>query len=134
MGNRSRPVGTGSFPLPHSGKNVSLPGAPSPSLLAQAVGVVVRSDGNRAKYATAHDLRRSVAERLYDAGVPERIITQVMRHASATTTQRYYAPVNVQKAAGLLREQLTAVPGYTVTSELTQVQHAQVDSNHRPTD
>ena len=53
-----------------------------------------------AKFASAHDLRRSLAERLYDAGVPEREVSRVMRHADAQTTRRHYAPGNVQKAAG----------------------------------
>lgn len=55
------------------------------------------------KYASAHDLRRSCAERLLDAGVPVRVVQQVLRHASFATTQRHYAPGDVQKAAGVLR-------------------------------
>jgi integrase len=82
--------------------------------------------GRPPKYASAHDLRRSLAERLYDAGVPEREVSRVMRHADPQTTRRHYAPGTVQKAAGILRERLTTtsdgqpnshVPRYMSTSE-----------------
>jgi integrase len=93
--------------------------------IGAAAGVVVRSDG-RTKTATAHDLRRGLAERLYDAGIPERVVMQVMRHASPQTTRRYYAPADTQKAAGILRERLGAepvgspdVPRYIATVEST---------------
>ena len=39
------------------------------------------------RFANAHDLRRSLTERLYDAGVPEREVLRVMRHASPLTTR-----------------------------------------------
>lgn len=79
------------------------------SKIGEKARVIVRpGEGDRKpKYASAHDLRRSLAERLYDAGVPEREIMRVMRHADAQTTRRHYAPGNVQKAAGVLRERLT---------------------------
>ena len=90
---------------------------------AEWVGKVITRIGRRAgivvtpakgetpaKYASAHDLRRSLAERLYDAGCPERDVSRVMRHASAQTTRRHYAPGNVQKAAGVLREKLATQP------------------------
>ena len=65
------------------------------------------TDTQPAKYASAHDLRRSLAERMYDAGVPEREVSRVMRHASSETTRRHYAPGNVQKSAGVLREKMS---------------------------
>ena len=55
------------------------------------------------KYASSHDLRRSCAERLLDAGVPAAEVQRVMRHASFDTTRRHYAPGNVQKSAQKLR-------------------------------
>jgi site-specific recombinase XerD len=73
------------------------------SRIGEKAGVVVRRDGSRPKYASVHDLRRSLAERLLDTGVLERIVSRVMRHASPQTTQRYYAPRNVQPAARVLR-------------------------------
>jgi integrase len=58
-----------------------------------------------------HDLRRSCAERLVAAGIPEREVARVLRHASVETTRRHYAPGNVQESAGIIRKQL-AVPRY----------------------
>ncbi len=71
-------------------------------------GVIVRpAAGNgKPKFASAHDLRRTCAERLMSAGVPEREVSRVLRHASIETTRRHYAPGNVQQAAGVIREAL----------------------------
>lgn len=60
------------------------------------------------KYASAHDLRRAFADRLTAAGVSERDLAAVMRHASVETTRRHYAPGDVQRTAGQLRQQLAA--------------------------
>src|SRR5581483_2515199 len=61
-------------------------------------------DGTEAeKYASAHDLGRSCAQRLLDHGVPEKIATSVMRHADAATTRRYHAPGDVQADSLRLR-------------------------------
>lgn len=87
------------------------------SRIGKAAGIIVRHDATGPKYASAHDFRRSLAERLYDAGVPEHVVTQVMRHASAATTRRYYAPGNVQSAALVL--QALKVPGYRKEAEST---------------
>ena len=70
------------------------------------------------KFASAHDLRRSCAERLASAGVPEREIAKVLRHADVETTRKYYAPGTVQGSAGIIRKQLD-VPRYIANSELT---------------
>lgn len=81
--------------------------------------VVLAANPNRgtvAKFASAHDLRRSCAQRLLDAGVSERDVQAVMRHASFETTRRHYAPGSVQKTAASIRETLAgaaaSVPGY----------------------
>ena len=70
------------------------------SNIGEKAGIVVNDDG---KYASAHDLRRSCADRLVDAGVPEREVSAVMRHASVETTRRHYAPGNVQRSASVIR-------------------------------
>lgn len=82
-------------------------------------GVVVQpaTSAVSAKYASAHDLRRSCADRLVGAGIPEREVALVMRHASVETTRRHYAPMSVQRAAGVFRSR--PVPGYMAPSELT---------------
>jgi hypothetical protein len=38
------------------------------------------------------------------AGVPEREVARIMRHASIETIRRFYAPGNVQQSAGILRQ------------------------------
>jgi integrase len=70
-----------------------------------------------AKYASAHDLRRSCAERLLDAGVPMPEVRRIMRHASEETTRRYYAPGTVQKSAQVIRKVLGA--GHTLPKKRT---------------
>jgi integrase len=90
------------------------------SRIGKSAGVIVLpASGNRKpKHASAHDLRRSCAERLIAAGVPEREVSRVMRHASVETTRRHYAPGTVQAAAGIIRAKL-AVPRYKRTAEST---------------
>ena len=86
--------------------------------IGKQAGIVVDSgDATRSKavkYGSAHDLRRSCSDRLYDAGVPEPIIQAVMRHADAQTTRRHYKSKDVQKTAKALRATLgaTAAPCY----------------------
>jgi integrase len=90
------------------------------SRIGEAAGVIVRpaaGDGEP-KYASAHDLRRSCAERLIAAGVPEREVSRVLRHASVETTRRHYAPGTVQESAGVIRKLLT-VPRYSEEPQLT---------------
>ncbi len=63
--------------------------------------------GRRAKYASAHDLRRSCGERLRNVGVPPLVICRVMRHSSWETTRKYYAPGDIQSDAKVLGNCLT---------------------------
>jgi len=102
--------------------------------IGKAAGVIVRPAlGDwKAKFASAHDLRRSCAERLVTAGIPEREVARIMRHASVETTRRHYAPGNVQQAAGLIWEALS-VPkktGDTRETETQNTQYTPVGSNH----
>jgi integrase len=73
--------------------------------IGKAAGVIVQpaKGGRAAKYASAHDLRRSCAERLVAAGVPEREVARVLRHASVETTRKHYAPGTVQQSAKIIR-------------------------------
>jgi integrase len=73
--------------------------------IGEKAGIVVNEQG---KFASAHDLRRSCADRLVDAGVPEREVAAVLRHSSVPTTRKYYAPGNVQRSASVIRERLSA--------------------------
>ena len=81
------------------------------SRIGEEAGIIVRpaTTTQSVKFASAHNLRRSLAERLYDAGVPEREVSRIMRHASPQTTRRHYALGTVQKVAGILREKLAPV-------------------------
>jgi integrase len=77
--------------------------------IGREAGIVVApaaSEDDATKFASAHDLRRSCADRLVFAGVEEREIAAIMRHASADTTRRHYAPGNVQRSAELIRRKL----------------------------
>ncbi|SFI79374.1 Site-specific recombinase XerD [Planctomicrobium piriforme] len=94
------------------------------SRIGRKAGVVVRggdlSAHRSAKYASAHDLRRSCAERLLDAGVPAEAVTRVLRHASFETTRRHYAPGDVQKIAETIRQCLGTVLEETGVSYCTR--------------
>ena len=83
--------------------------------IGKAAGVIVEpgnsATGKAPTFASAHDLRRSCAQRFLDAGVPAPVVQMVLRHVSFTTTQKYYAPGNVQQAAGTLRKYLGTVGG-----------------------
>jgi integrase len=71
--------------------------------IGEKAGVTVNGDG---KYASAHDLRRTCADRLIDADVAERDVQAVLRHASGETTRRYYIGRDVQRSARKIRETL----------------------------
>lgn len=67
-------------------------------------GILVRQgevdSGTRPKFASAHDLRRSFAERLIDVGVSAETLTVVMRNENFETTRRYYGARREAQAAG----------------------------------
>jgi integrase len=99
------------------------------SRIGKAAGVVVDPGNERTarppKFASAHDLRRSCAERLRDAGVPPLVITNVMRHASWETTRRHYAPGDVQENAKALQKYLG-----TPTRAAAESQGAKENASH----
>ena len=95
--------------------------------IGETARVVVTPENTRrkkkAKFASAHDLRRSLAERMAEAGLPPELLKKVMRHASVETTQRYYLNQNVQRDAtkirSLLAQKEQPAPGRTqVQAEL----------------
>lgn len=89
------------------------------SRIGKAANIVVEEanekTGSPKKYASAHDLRRACGQRLREAGVPPLVISRVMRHSSWETTQRHYAPGNVQSDANILSEILKAKPSSTTS-------------------
>jgi integrase len=81
--------------------------------IGQEAGIVVRVPderrGHRVKYASAHDVRRGCAVRLFNAGVSAETLMVVMRHADFATTQKFYGAMrSAQSAAAEVREKLTA--------------------------
>lgn len=70
--------------------------------VGKAAEVVTYRVGDKDHFASAHDLRRSCAQRLVDAGVDERVIQRVMRHQSFETTRRFYTMAKLQKDAATL--------------------------------
>ena len=65
------------------------------SAIGEEAGVVVRqADAERkfrAKFASAHDLRRSLAERQINRGVSAETLMVIMRHKDFATTRKFYA-------------------------------------------
>lgn len=84
------------------------------SRIGKAAGVQVND--KTGKCASAQDLRRTTAQDLFDAEIPDHDVTTVMRHSSIETTRRYYATGNVQKSGGRLRAKLSNVPRYGLPS------------------
>lgn len=79
--------------------------------------------------ASAHDLRRTCADRLEEAGVDPLVIGRIMRHKSYETTRRFYATGNVQRDARRLHEVLT---GLTTDDKLRGLRLiAESDTRHR---
>lgn len=81
------------------------------SRIGKASGIMVAEadeyTGRSQKFVSAHDLRRSCGERLRNAGIEPLLICRVMRHSSWDTTQKHYAPGNIQTEAHSLREKLS---------------------------
>jgi integrase len=66
-----------------------------------------KETGRRIKYASAHDLRRSCAERLINAGVSAETLMVIMRHREFSTTRKFYgAKRAAQSAAAEIHQRL----------------------------
>jgi integrase len=86
-------------------------------------GIVVRQPdkaaGRRTKYASAHDLRRSCAQRMINAGVSAESLRVVMRHDDFKTTERFYSAIReAQSAAEELHRVLAGTGGSDKKIEL----------------
>jgi integrase len=73
--------------------------------IGEEAKVVVRQAdkeaGRRIKYASAHDLRRSCAERLINAGVSAETLMVIMRHKDFATTRKFYGAKRAAQAAAV---------------------------------
>ena len=71
--------------------------------IGRAAGVVVqmkdRRLNKREKTASAHDIRRGVAQRLINHGVSAETLKVVMRHKDFATTERHYGAVRSAQSA-----------------------------------
>ncbi|MCC6124053.1 MAG: site-specific integrase [Pirellulales bacterium] len=81
--------------------------------IGETARVVVRqpddATGRRIKYASAHDLRRSCAERLINAGVSAETLMVIIRHRDFATTRRFYGPKRTAQSAAVgIHQRLTA--------------------------
>lgn len=85
---------------PGSWKRVSRTVGRTFSEAGEKAGVLVEPG----RHAAAHDLRRTGIQWMIDAGVPERLVQAVARHASFETTRRYYSQRNAERDAQSIRE------------------------------
>ena len=83
------------------------------SRIGERAGIIVDEGNPRTgapkRYASAHDLRRTFAQRLADSHLKPELVRKLMRHADIRTTERYYQVANVQRDAGQIREALGCV-------------------------
>ncbi len=71
------------------------------SRIGKAAGVKVDQKGDKVKYASAHDLRRSFGERWSSRVMPQ-VLQELMRHEQIETTLRFYVGRNAQRTADVL--------------------------------
>lgn len=93
------------------------------SRIGEAAGVIVEPQRGKmpTKYASAHDLRRSCANRLEAAGVPPLVIALVMRHQSFETTMKHYRRADVQRYADDLNRLLSSKQVTTQVTDAMEV-------------
>jgi integrase len=65
-------------------------------------------------WASAHDLRRAFGERWARRVMPM-VLKELMRHATVTTTEKYYVGINAQETARFLREVTPTKKGLSKT-------------------
>lgn len=75
--------------------------------IGEAAHVVVNAAG---KSASAHDLRRSFAQRMANAGIAPRDLQAIMRHSSLATTEAYYLREQVQDQGARIAACLGTLP------------------------
>ena len=83
------------------------------SKIGEAAGIVVQVEDSRLtkrqKFASAHDIRRGVAQRLINHGVSAETLKVIMRHKNFATTERHYGAIrSAQKAAAEIATKLSS--------------------------
>lgn len=66
--------------------------------IGKTAGIKVAQHGDKVKYASAHDLRRSFGERWAGRLLPQ-VLMELMRHAEISTTLTYYTGKNAERTA-----------------------------------
>ena len=66
--------------------------------IGEKAGIKVAQNGERVKFASAHDLRRSFGER-WSARLLPQVLMELMRHADIKTTLTYYVGKNAERTA-----------------------------------
>ena len=95
------------------------------SEIGKAARIVVRTDANgQAKYATAHDLRRSFGEKWANRLMPQQLM-ELMRHESIETTLRYYVGRNAKRTAAVLWQAHDTASNNTFTTRGPIESHSQ---------
>ena len=75
---------------------------PAPHLPSfKAAGVKVDDKDGTEKFASAHDIRRAFGTR-WAKVVPPGLLKELMRHASVTTTEKYYVGIQSDETSALL--------------------------------
>jgi len=87
--------------------------------VGKAAKVKVDQKGDRAIYATAHDLRRGFGFR-WSRKLSAMVLKELMRHESVTTTEKYYVGIDADSTAALLAG--LAVRGDTLGDTLESLQ------------
>lgn len=72
------------------------------SRIGEEAGIVVRvdHDGQPAKFASAHDIRRGCDQPLINLGVSAETLKLILRHSGFATTEKSYGAVRSAQAAG----------------------------------
>lgn len=83
------------------------------SRIGEAAGIIVQVEDSRLtkrqKFASAHDIRRGVAQRLINHGVSAETLKVIMRHKNFATTERHYGAIrSAQKAAAEIAVKLSS--------------------------
>ncbi len=87
------------------------------SAIGERSGVVVKDTGGAPQYPTAHDLRRTCAQRMLAAGISPLTVQRIMRHSSLSVTMAHYARAVAADDARELQAKLGHTLGHTPPGE-----------------
>lgn len=78
-------------------------------------GIKVAQHGDKVKYCSAHDLRRSFASRWSQRLLPQQLM-ELMRHTSISTTMTFYAGQNAERTADAIYAAFAAAESHKVSN------------------